>query len=714
MLMWQVGKSGDSHCNVVCSIGVRALAILALRGKARTRAMAERHTAAADERDSLCLSSRLDLIESQAKRFCTSISDEVSHLKQISTKAEAANKAAELSKAEANEVAKQAHAAAAAEVQAEKAALDAEKDAMTDLHILPATIELDIGGKRFKTSRTTLTKHKGSFLESMFSGRHVVAAAPDGSFFIDRDPQHFRVILNYLRCGAAITPHDAVAKAEAAEEAAFYGLQGLQRALLAPPLDMEALLGPEIAHMRQLERELRARFVISTADGDAGSRAGTDTLHEGLLSLFDGGADAVGATLMYVPDPRAFPLVLEKQAGVLKRPPVTSDTIKRCTVGSIEHFRTNFNKLHPNILHRLAPVLASGKLLVAGGSVLHALTHGQFLGGGVTSLGDKFGPASDVDLFLHSCTPGEATLLTKEIFDAVATDLERWTISRSRGVLTLVHHEMTEVDRVALPQDRRHISMLETVQVVLRLYDSPAEILLGFDVDCACCGYDGTHVWALPRAVRAIKHGTNILNPLHAWPVRAAYEFRLAKYASRGYSIAVPGLDYGKLDHVRIRNDELRNLSGLARLLRICHHIDFGSISNSALDNGINAPKILMYNNSLGSQFFESLAPEDKMVFQGGGIYDNDDGIVQECGVSIVLPACFPSGVTSWSFGWGNDDGLPQGPFPTIGSIRAEAWAEILDCGPDKFKDFPQKLEDAWDQSKRSRVWPSRANPNTP
>lgn len=31
-----------------------------------------------------------------------------------------------------------------------------------------------------------------------------------------------------------------------------------------------------------------------------------------------------------------------------------------------------------------------------------------------------------------------------------------------------------------------------SIQIVLRLYSSPAEILAGFDVDCACVAYDGT------------------------------------------------------------------------------------------------------------------------------------------------------------------------------------------------------------------------------
>jgi hypothetical protein len=63
------------------------------------------------------------------------------------------------------------------------------------------------------------------------------------------------------------------------------------------------------------------------------------------------------------------------------------------------------------------------------------------------------------------------------------------------------------------------------------MYKSPAEIIMGFDID-ACCGllpspfifpirllltfasvlYDGTSVWVLPRARRAIVTGLNYVD----------------------------------------------------------------------------------------------------------------------------------------------------------------------------------------------------------
>ena len=87
-----------------------------------------------------------------------------------------------------------------------------------------------------------------------------------------------------------------------------------------------------------------------------------------------------------------------------------------------------------------------------------------------------------------------ASRLARRLFDALARDGEVWHVNRSRFVINLRrgHGHFGEGD--------------PPVQIVLRLYDSPTEVLLGFDVDCCCVGYDGQHVWALPR-VRAVARG---------------------------------------------------------------------------------------------------------------------------------------------------------------------------------------------------------------
>ncbi|CAO3633591.1 unnamed protein product [Mucor hiemalis] len=60
-------------------------------------------------------------------------------------------------------------------------------------------VRLNVGGNMFETSLSTLRRDTNSLLATMFSGRHPILAESDGSYFIDRDPSHFRLILNYLR-----------------------------------------------------------------------------------------------------------------------------------------------------------------------------------------------------------------------------------------------------------------------------------------------------------------------------------------------------------------------------------------------------------------------------------------------------------------------------------------------------------------------------------
>ena len=68
------------------------------------------------------------------------------------------------------------------------------------------------GGLR-RPKRSTL-RSRPSFLASMFSGRHALSpSGDDGSHFIDRDPTHFRLILNFLRTGTLDFPPSAQAAA---------------------------------------------------------------------------------------------------------------------------------------------------------------------------------------------------------------------------------------------------------------------------------------------------------------------------------------------------------------------------------------------------------------------------------------------------------------------------------------------------------------------
>ena len=61
-------------------------------------------------------------------------------------------------------------------------------------------VELNVGGRLFTTTRSTLSKHAGSMLAAMFSGDMQPALQDSqGRYFIDRNGDWFAVILSYLR-----------------------------------------------------------------------------------------------------------------------------------------------------------------------------------------------------------------------------------------------------------------------------------------------------------------------------------------------------------------------------------------------------------------------------------------------------------------------------------------------------------------------------------
>ncbi|XP_041351393.1 BTB/POZ domain-containing protein KCTD3-like isoform X2 [Gigantopelta aegis] len=91
-------------------------------------------------------------------------------------------------------------------------------------------INLNVGGKRFSTSRQTLTWVPDSFFTSMLSGRISTLKDETGAIFIDRDPKLFQHVLNFLRTKDIALRN--VNLSALRHEAEFYGITPLVRRLM--------------------------------------------------------------------------------------------------------------------------------------------------------------------------------------------------------------------------------------------------------------------------------------------------------------------------------------------------------------------------------------------------------------------------------------------------------------------------------------------------
>ena len=114
-----------------------------------------------------------------------------------------------------------------AELQSMKAVVDA------NLARFKQRVKLNVGGSKFETTLSTLTRYPDSMLGAMFSGRHEVPPDDEGYVFIDRDGTHFRAILNFLRSGFVDQPRSEQAANELKRELEYFQLPS--EGLLTPP-----------------------------------------------------------------------------------------------------------------------------------------------------------------------------------------------------------------------------------------------------------------------------------------------------------------------------------------------------------------------------------------------------------------------------------------------------------------------------------------------
>ncbi|KAG8914790.1 hypothetical protein FRC01_003909, partial [Tulasnella sp. 417] len=321
------------------------------------------------------------------------------------------------------------------------------------------------------------------------------------------------------------------------EEAQAF-LRRLRKLPESPGVDLEPAIGPSL----QDEAELRRLFA-------------TDRKNTRLKDPYVGLVDVFGQNTERIKKIHAR--VIKDEEDLLKHHVMPLDNDKRRKDGalsmasSFEDFKTRWAIFSEGALNQLSNW---NNVVVAGGSVLACLAP---LPERVVEQGSKRAirkyyhseayPASDVDLFLYGLTPEQAEEKCLEIYNAVR-DSVPWEVCAVRTK-----------NAVSIHCQYPH----RPVQIVLRIYQSPAEILAGFDVDCACVAFDGTRVLAAPRAILALMTQCNRAAVDRRSP---SYEVRLSKYAARGFEIYVPDLRREDFDPT-IFERAITRVAGLARLL---------------------------------------------------------------------------------------------------------------------------------------------------
>ena len=103
--------------------------------------------------------------------------------------------------------------------------------------------------------------------------------------------------------------------------------------------------------------------------------------------------------------------------------------------------------------------------------------------------------------------------------------------------------------------------------MISRLYKSPSEILLGFDLDCSCIGFNGSEVFAAPRAIRALNTRSNIVDLTRR---SLSYEARLFKYAKRNFATVLRGITRNEINplvYQKLNWCDAKGVAGLQKLL---------------------------------------------------------------------------------------------------------------------------------------------------
>lgn len=129
---------------------------------------------------------------------------------------------------------------------------------------------------------------------------------------------------------------------------------------------------------------------------------------------------------------------------------------------------------------------------------------------------------SDIDLYVYGLSPIQSNEKIRHIFDVYKRNLPEGAPA------LIVRNSKTVTFFSKFP--------LRRIQIVLKLVHSPKEVLLNFDLDvCSLC-WDGSELWLLPRACRALES---------EFSLRSEAEVLLTRGPTAGYNVFTMNLIHG-------------------------------------------------------------------------------------------------------------------------------------------------------------------------
>eukprot|EP01130_Rhizamoeba_saxonica_P018755 TRINITY_DN9503_c0_g1_i1.p1 TRINITY_DN9503_c0_g1~~TRINITY_DN9503_c0_g1_i1.p1 ORF type:complete len:703 (-),score=92.26 TRINITY_DN9503_c0_g1_i1:94-2058(-) len=186
------------------------------------------------------------------------------------------------------------------------------------------------------------------------------------------------------------------------------------------------------------------------------------------------------------------------------------------------------------------------------------------------------GKVNDVDIFFVGCDSDTALSIVYDHNERLHKGRANY-VARTKNCISFGKEGKHDYNR----EFRNNINSME-YQYILRLYQSPSEVIHSFDVDCCCMLYDGDSIYLTKRCVLALFNGYNTVNFDLLSP---SYEYRLSKYASRGIPLKVEGLDRENIIHHTL--DQHYNLT-----------FNYGDFYNNARDTWNHVRKYINNNDN--------------------------------------------------------------------------------------------------------------------